>query len=84
MITDFNNPKMHTTVDIRYNKWFGFTDDENLEGDAKKVLKQIEDKKYDNYLGRRKPAKIVHYGIAFCLKDCRILKGVNICVIKSL
>ncbi len=63
-------PERAYIIEIKYSK-----DEDDLEKDAKKALKQIEGKKYDNYFGRRKPEKIVHYGIAFCLKECRVLKG---------
>ncbi len=31
IFTGFNNPKMHTIVDERYDEWFGFTDEEVKE-----------------------------------------------------
>ena len=56
-------------IEIKYSK-----DENDLEKDARKALAQITNKKYDNYFGRRKPEKIVHYGIAFYLKECKVLK----------
>lgn len=46
-----------------------------LETGAREALKQIERLKYDDFFGSRKPERIVHYGIAFCMKECRVLKG---------
>ncbi len=63
-------PERAYIIEIKYSK-----DEGDLEKDAKKALEQIEGKKYDNYFGRRKPEKIVHYGMAFFLKECRVLKG---------
>ncbi len=46
-----------------------------LDAEAGEALAQIERLKYDDFFGSRKPERIVHYGIAFCMKECRVLKG---------
>ncbi|MCD8004029.1 MAG: ATP-binding protein [Clostridia bacterium] len=43
---------------------------ELLEQSAHKALTQINEKKYDNFFGWKRPAVIRHYGIAFCGKEC--------------
>ena len=45
----------------------------NLEKAAQEALLQIESKRYDSYFSPRKPEEIVHYGIAFHKKQCRVL-----------
>lgn len=57
-------------IEVKYSK--KRTD---LVTDAKEALEQIERLKYDEYFGSRGPDKIVHYGIAFYRKECRVLKG---------
>ncbi len=46
----------------------------DLDADAKEALDQICKNKYDKVFGRHVPERIVHYGIAFCKTDCRVLK----------
>ncbi len=48
-------------------------EEKELEDAAKAALKQIAENNYDKYFGFRKPEKIVHYGIAFCKKQCKVL-----------
>lgn len=44
-----------------------------LESAAKEALRQIKENQYDNYFGSRRLEKIIHYGIAFHKKQCRVL-----------
>ena len=44
----------------------------DLETDADRALKQIEEKKYDDELKREGYREIIKYGIAFYRKDCEI------------
>lgn len=46
----------------------------DLDADAQEALNQIRKNKYDKVFGRHVPDRIVHYGIAFCKTDCRVLK----------
>ncbi len=46
----------------------------DLEGTARTALDQIKEKNYDRYFEGWMPEKIIHYGIAFCRKRCRVLK----------
>ncbi|MCD7750352.1 MAG: ATP-binding protein [Lachnospiraceae bacterium] len=58
-------------IEVKYAK-----EAADLETDAKKALSQIDDRKYDKVFGRHLPERIVHYGIAFCKTDCRVMKEV--------
>ncbi|MCD8122425.1 MAG: PD-(D/E)XK nuclease domain-containing protein [Clostridiales bacterium] len=64
------NRKFAFIIEVKYSKKKA-----DLEADASAALSQIERMKYDNYFGSRKPEKIVHFGISFYRKDCRVLKG---------
>ncbi len=64
------NRKFAFIIEVKYSKKKA-----DLEADARVALNQIERMKYDNYFGSRKPEKIVHFGISFYRKDCRVLKG---------
>ncbi len=46
----------------------------DLKEDARKALEQITRMEYDAYFRPREPAKTVHFGIAFCKKECRVLE----------
>ncbi len=53
IFTGFNNPKMHTILDERYDEWFGFTDDEvqKLLADyGQSDYYEITKEWYDGYL----------------------------------
>ena len=67
--TPIHQQRFAIIIEVRYSKI-----EANLEADAKEALDQIERLKYDDYFGSRKPDKIVHYGIAFYMKECRVLK----------
>lgn len=59
-------------IEVKYSK-----EASDLEADARKALNQIDDRKYDKVFGRHLPERVVHYGIAFCKTDCRVLKEVT-------
>ncbi|MCD8054395.1 MAG: ATP-binding protein [Lachnospiraceae bacterium] len=58
-------------LEVKYSR-----KEENLEAEAYKALNQIRQNRYDKVFGRHVPERVVHYGIAFCKKDCRVLKEV--------
>ncbi len=57
--------------EIKYTK-----DYKDLEDMAMSALDQIKEKNYDRYFEGWMPEKIIHYGIAFCRKRCRVLKEI--------
>ena len=50
-----------------------YADDGNLEKGCLKALEQIEDRKYEVDLERRRMNKVFKYGIAFCEKECKVV-----------
>ncbi len=53
IFTGFNNPKMHTIIDTRYDEWFGFTEEEVkevLQYYNKEDYYDITKEWYDGYL----------------------------------
>ncbi len=53
IFTGFNNPKMHTIMDERYDEWFGFTDEEvkeMLRFYGKEEFYDLTKQWYDGYL----------------------------------
>ncbi|MCC8150593.1 MAG: hypothetical protein LIO96_03825 [Lachnospiraceae bacterium] len=55
------------------------TDDEKkLDRKAQETCKQIKDMNYNEYFPGFRIGKIEEYGIAFCGKECRVLKGKDV------
>lgn len=52
-----------------------YADDGNLEAVCREALDQIEEKKYAEGLKRRSIKKLIKYGIAFCEKECMVMKA---------
>ncbi len=50
-----------------------YANDGNLESACRVALEQIEEKKYTEYLKRRRMRKIIKYGIAFYEKECMVV-----------
>ena len=50
-----------------------YANDGNLESACRVALEQIEEKKYTEYLKRRRMRKIIKYGIAFYEKECIVV-----------
>ncbi|MCD8353685.1 MAG: ATP-binding protein [Clostridiales bacterium] len=48
------------------------TDERQLEQKAREALEQITTKRYDEFFGIDMPPEIIHYGIAFYKKKCRV------------
>ncbi len=68
-ITAFNlRTKEAYIIEVKYTK-----DDQNLTADAQEAIDQINRLQYDRYFSNRESKSIRHYGIAFCLKQCRVL-----------
>ncbi|MCC8029677.1 MAG: ATP-binding protein [Lachnospiraceae bacterium] len=68
-ITAFNLRKKDAyIIEVKYSK-----SDRDLNADAQEALGQINRLRYDQYFSQRLPKSIRHYGIAFCLKQCRVL-----------
>ncbi|MCD8109346.1 MAG: ATP-binding protein [Clostridiales bacterium] len=68
-ITAFNLRKKEAyIIEVKYSK-----ENENLTAAAQEAIDQINRLRYDQYFSRRSPKSIRHYGIAFCLKQCRVL-----------
>ncbi|MCD7981598.1 MAG: ATP-binding protein [Clostridiales bacterium] len=55
-------------IEVKYSKH-----NEDLTADAQEAIDQMNRLRYDQYFSRRSPKSIRHYGIAFCLKQCRVL-----------
>ena len=55
-------------IEVKYSKH-----NEDLTADAREALNQMNRLRYDQYFSQRSPKNIRHYGIAFCLKQCRVL-----------
>lgn len=55
-------------IEVKYSK-----KDKDLNADAQEAIDQINRLRYDQYFSQRSPKSIRHYGIAFCLKQCRVL-----------
>ncbi len=55
-------------IEVKYSK-----NDKDLNADAQKAIDQINRLRYDQYFSQRSPKSIRHYGIAFCLKQCRVV-----------
>ncbi len=49
-----------------------------LDEKAMEALRQIDQNRYDDYFKRRIPDSLIHYGISFSKKECRVLKNVKI------
>ncbi len=54
-----------------------YADDGNLEKGCTAALAQIEERKYAIGLQRKGMKKIIKYGMAFCEKECMIIKAQN-------
>ena len=54
-----------------------YAEDGNLEAACAKALAQIDEKKYDEGLRRRRMKSILKYGIAFWEKECIVVLGVT-------
>ena len=54
-----------------------YAEDGNLEAACAKALAQIDEKKYDEGLRRRRMKTILKYGIAFWEKECQVVLGVT-------
>ncbi|MCD8153432.1 MAG: PD-(D/E)XK nuclease domain-containing protein, partial [Clostridiales bacterium] len=68
-ITAFNLRKKDAyIIEVKYSK-----SDKDLNADAREATAQINRLRYDQYFSQRSPKSIRHYGIAFCLKQCRVL-----------
>ncbi len=59
---------------------FKYAQNGKLEQDAENALKQISQRKYDEYFIPWYPKRMVHYGIAFYKKYCRVLSECSECV----
>ncbi|MCD8396167.1 MAG: ATP-binding protein [Lachnospiraceae bacterium] len=55
-------------IEVKYSK-----ENADLTTDAQEAIDQINRLHYDQYFSQRLPKSIRHYGIAFCLKQCRVL-----------
>lgn len=70
IFTGFNNLKVLSITDERYDEYFGFTD---MDAQAcERALQQIEEKKYDEELRENGVNKILKYGIACYMKRCKV------------
>ena len=56
-------------IELKYAK------DGNLEKACREALKQIKERKYTEGLKHRGMKKILEYGMAFCGKDCMVVKA---------
>ncbi len=54
-------------IEVKYT-----ADERQLEQKAQDALEQITAKRYDEYFGIDVPPEIIHYGIAFYKKKCRV------------
>ncbi len=55
-------------IEVKYSK-----ENVDLTTDAQEAIDRINRLRYDQYFSQRLPKSIRHYGIAFCLKQCRVL-----------
>ncbi|MCD8130953.1 MAG: PD-(D/E)XK nuclease domain-containing protein, partial [Lachnospiraceae bacterium] len=68
-ITAFNLRKKDAyIIEVKYSK-----SNRDLNADAQEAIDQINRLRYDQYFSQRSPKSIRHYGITFCLKQCRVL-----------
>lgn len=68
IIVETDEPDAGIIVELKYTKDF-----KAMEKSCEKALKQIKDRRYQEYLLNNDRQNIMYYGIAFCRKRCKVL-----------
>ena len=68
IIVETDDPDEGIIAELKYTKDF-----KAMEKSCEKALKQIKDRRYQEYLLNNDRQKIMYYGIAFCRKRCKVL-----------
>lgn len=68
IIIETENPDAGIIIELKYVKRFV-----ELDRACEKVILQIKDRRYDEYLQNDGHNDILYYGIAFCKKRCRVV-----------
>lgn len=67
IIVETDNPDAGVIVELKYTKDF-----KEMEQACQKALRQIEDRRYYEYLQNDDRQNILFYGITFCKKRCKV------------
>lgn len=67
IIVETDDPDAGIVVELKYAKEF-----KDMEQACQKALKQIQDRRYQEYLQNDQRNDILLYGIAFCRKRCKV------------
>ena len=68
IIVETDDPDEGIIAELKYTKDF-----KAMEKSCEKALKQIKDRRYQEYLLNDDRQNIMYYGIAFCRKKCKVL-----------
>lgn len=68
IIVETDDPDEGIIAELKYTKDF-----KAMEKSCEKALKQIKDRRYQEYLLNNDRQNIMYYGIAFCRKRCKVL-----------
>ena len=68
IIVETDDPDEGIIAELKYTKDF-----KAMEKSCEKALKQIKDRRYQEYLLNDNRQNIMYYGIAFCRKRCKVL-----------
>ena len=68
IIVETDDPDEGIIAELKYTKDF-----KSMEKSCEKALKQIKDRRYQEYLLNNDRQNIMYYGIAFCRKRCKVL-----------
>ena len=68
IIVETDDPDEGIIAELKYTKDF-----KAMEKSCEKALKQIKDRRYQEYLLNDDRQNIMYYGIAFCRKRCKVL-----------
>ena len=68
IIVETDDPDEGIIAELKYTKDF-----KAMEKSCEKALKQIKDRRYQEYLLNDDRQNIMYYGITFCRKRCKVL-----------
>lgn len=68
IIVETDDPDKGFVIELKYSD-----ETSGMESDCKKALKQIRDKRYDEYLKNDGITNILYYGISFCRKRSKVM-----------
>ena len=68
IIVETDDPNAGIILELKFTK-----DNSEMEGLCQKALKQIDDKRYSDYLLNQDRTKVLLYGLCFCKKRCKVI-----------